>query len=144
MCFKWLLPLEAGYVEAEGIERTPNFKQEDIVSHVGIATGKLTYELKLTGDVFSCEFFLSAFFHVVCEFSDFGPYHVDFSRNGKFFLFGGEKGHLSILDWKRHKIVTEFQVFICDCRLSFPSGYFDNMFSNSGERNSERCHVSPQ
>lgn len=32
----WLLPTEAGTLEAEGIERTYNFKQEDIVKHVEV------------------------------------------------------------------------------------------------------------
>jgi U3 small nucleolar RNA-associated protein 7 len=41
---------------------------------------------------------------------DFGPYiGFDVTRNGKFILLGGRKGHLAMVDWKSKKLITEFQ-----------------------------------
>ncbi|CAI7857605.1 unnamed protein product [Closterium sp. NIES-54] len=46
---KWLLPSEAGYVEAEGVERTSNLTQADIVQHVGAGSRRAAFDLKLPG-----------------------------------------------------------------------------------------------
>ena len=40
---------------------------------------------------------------------DFGPYQLDITRNGKYLLLGGRKGHLAMLDWKSKNLVCEFQ-----------------------------------
>lgn len=41
--------------------------------------------------------------------TDFGPYvGLDVTRNGKYLLLGGKKGHLSIVDWKQKSLVLEF------------------------------------
>jgi U3 small nucleolar RNA-associated protein 7 len=40
--------------------------------------------------------------------SDFGPYTLDFSRNGKFLLLAGRKGHIAMMDWKRKNLLCEF------------------------------------
>ena len=40
---------------------------------------------------------------------DFGPYTLDITRNGKYLLLGGRKGHLAMLDWKSKNLVCEFQ-----------------------------------
>eukprot|EP00271_Cylindrocystis_brebissonii_P014424 TRINITY_DN35779_c0_g1_i1.p1 TRINITY_DN35779_c0_g1~~TRINITY_DN35779_c0_g1_i1.p1 ORF type:complete len:565 (+),score=178.30 TRINITY_DN35779_c0_g1_i1:273-1967(+) len=87
---KWLLPSEAGLLEAEGVERTPNFQQEAIVGAVGLASGRRAFDLKLPPEL--------------------GPYCLDYTRNGRFLLLGGQKGHLSLLDWQRHFPVLEIQV----------------------------------
>jgi len=37
-----------------------------------------------------------------------GPYKARFTRNGKFMLLAGRKGHLSLIDWKEKSSVCEF------------------------------------
>jgi U3 small nucleolar RNA-associated protein 7 len=42
--------------------------------------------------------------------TDFGPYNgLDVTRNGKYVLLGGRKGHLAMVEWKSKRLVTEFQ-----------------------------------
>ncbi|GJP41152.1 hypothetical protein CLOM_g832 [Closterium sp. NIES-68] len=86
---KWLLPSEAGYVEAEGVERTGNFSQADIVQHVGASSRRAAFDLKLT---------------------ELGPYKAAYSLNGRSLLLGGRKGHLAVVDWRRCNVTTEIQV----------------------------------
>lgn len=44
------------------------------------------------------------------ELKDYGPYGAfDVSRNGRFILLGGKKGHISELNLKRKELVCEFQ-----------------------------------
>ena len=41
---------------------------------------------------------------------DFGPYNgLDVTKNGKYILLGGRKGHLAMVEWKTKKLITEFQ-----------------------------------
>jgi len=40
--------------------------------------------------------------------NEFGPYNVDVTRNGKFLLLAGRKGHLAMLEWKNKNLVCEF------------------------------------
>eukprot|EP00798_Chlamydomonas_sp_ICE-L_P015753 gene15753-21876_t len=86
---EWLLPGEAGTLEAEGVERTYNFKQEDVVKHVASGAAKKAFDLALP---------------------DLGPYNIDFTRSGRYMLLGGRRGHLAIMDWQKAKMVTELQV----------------------------------
>ncbi|CAI5970713.1 unnamed protein product [Closterium sp. NIES-64] len=86
---KWLLPSEAGYVEAEGVERTSNVSQADIVQHVGAASRRAAFDLKLP---------------------ELGPYKAAYSLNGRSLLLGGRKGHLAVVDWRRCHVTTEIQV----------------------------------
>ena len=37
-----------------------------------------------------------------------GPYKARYSRNGKFLLLAGRKGHLAMVDWKEKAPVCEF------------------------------------
>jgi hypothetical protein len=46
--------------------------------------------------------------------ADLGPYHVDYNANGVFMLLGGRKGHLAMMDWKKSRLMMEFQVIICE------------------------------
>lgn len=39
-----------------------------------------------------------------------GPYHVDYTRNGRYLLMGGKKGHIAMMDWKEKSLITEFSV----------------------------------
>ncbi|CAI5521220.1 unnamed protein product [Closterium sp. Naga37s-1] len=86
---KWLLPSEAGYVEAEGVERTSNLSQADIVQHVGAGSRRAAFDLKLP---------------------ELGPYKAAYSLNGRSLLLGGRKGHLAVVDWRRCHVTSEIQV----------------------------------
>jgi U3 small nucleolar RNA-associated protein 7 len=33
---------------------------------------------------------------------------MDITRNGRYLLLGGKKGHIALLDWKEKELVTEF------------------------------------
>ncbi|GLI58833.1 hypothetical protein VaNZ11_000597 [Volvox africanus] len=86
---EWLLPATAGTLVAEGIERTWNFKQEDIVQAVDVTAARKAFDLSLP---------------------ELGPYKLNFTRNGRFMLLGGSLGHLAIMDWQRAHLVCEVQV----------------------------------
>ena len=41
--------------------------------------------------------------------NDFGPYNgLDITRNGKYILLGGKKGHVSVMNWKKKELKCEF------------------------------------
>ncbi|KAI9016933.1 WD40-repeat-containing domain protein [Gaertneriomyces semiglobifer] len=84
-----LLTTEAGYLEAEDMEKTWKFKQEQIKDASDISTGKKMFNLKL---------------------DDFGPYALDYTRNGTNMLIGGRKGHIATFDWKNGKLGCELHV----------------------------------
>mmetsp|Transcript_23671 Transcript_23671/g.39710 ORF Transcript_23671/g.39710 Transcript_23671/m.39710 type:complete len:538 (-) Transcript_23671:220-1833(-) len=86
---KWLLPAEAGNLEAEGMERTYRFKQEDLVKELDTISARKVFDLTL---------------------NELGPYNMTYTRNGKHMLLGGAKGHLAIMEWSRAHLVTEIQV----------------------------------
>ena len=85
----WLLPDEAGSIEAEGMERTWRFQQEDIVREVEVGATRKAFDISLP---------------------QLGPYRVDITRNGRHLLLGGRRGHLALLDWQRFHTVCEVQV----------------------------------
>lgn len=79
---------EAGCLEVEGeLEKTYRVKQDAIAQHVDLNTSRKIFELTL---------------------DQFGPYTTKYSRNGRHLLFGGQKGHLAIVDTLRLDIVREF------------------------------------
>jgi hypothetical protein len=57
---QWLLPAEAGFLEAEGVERTQNFRQEAILPHLDLTSQKKIFDLRLPGG-HSCSFQGSSF-----------------------------------------------------------------------------------
>lgn len=61
-----LLEETAGFIEPGDAERVYKFKQEDILQNVDLNTAKNAFDLQLT---------------------NFGPYSIDYSRNGRFFIF---------------------------------------------------------
>ena len=70
------------------MERTIKFKQEEIKEHLPTDNVHNIFNLEL----------------------EHGPYHVDYTRNGKHLLMGGRKGHICMMDWKNKELVTEFSV----------------------------------
>jgi hypothetical protein len=54
LCFvsQWLLPSEAGYLEAEDLEDTRHFSQEAIVKEVDITSARKAFDLQLPGSFF--------------------------------------------------------------------------------------------
>eukprot|EP00013_Stygamoeba_regulata_P001729 CAMPEP_0177638632 /NCGR_PEP_ID=MMETSP0447-20121125/5594_1 /TAXON_ID=0 /ORGANISM="Stygamoeba regulata, Strain BSH-02190019" /LENGTH=513 /DNA_ID=CAMNT_0019140611 /DNA_START=165 /DNA_END=1706 /DNA_ORIENTATION=+ len=84
-----LLTGDAGCLEAEGMESTFKFTQHQLRDIVEEQTQRKMFDLNL---------------------STFAPYRLDYTRNGRHMLLGGQKGHLALLDWGRNKIVTEFHV----------------------------------
>lgn len=79
---------EAGYLEADGLEKTYKFRQPAIKKAVDVSTAQKAFDLKL----------------------DFGSYKCDYTRNGRYLLLGGRKGHICSLDWKVGKLACEFHV----------------------------------
>jgi U3 small nucleolar RNA-associated protein 7 len=72
-----LLPSEAGIIESEGNEKTYKLRQEVLKNYVDLNTSKNMIDLQLP---------------------NFGPYRVDYTRNGRYLLFGGQRGHIAIMD----------------------------------------------
>ena len=75
-----LLENEAGLLEADGeLEKTYKVRQDEIKREIAIETAKKSFELKL---------------------NEFGPYVMDYTRNGRNLLLAGRKGHVSTMDWR--------------------------------------------
>jgi U3 small nucleolar RNA-associated protein 7 len=89
---EWLLPAEAGGLEAEGMERTWRFTQEEIAGAVEAGAARKAFDLQL---------------------DQLGPYCLDFSSSGRHMLLAGRKGHLAMLDWHRSRLICEVQVRLC-------------------------------
>ncbi len=114
---EWLLPAEAGYLEAEGeqrhrwwmrarcvsgvlltprgriaragVERTWNVKQSDLLGAVEAGAARKVLDLRLT---------------------ELGPYRVNFTRAGRHAVLAGARGHLAVVDWQAAQLVCEVQV----------------------------------
>jgi U3 small nucleolar RNA-associated protein 7 len=84
-----LLENDAGFLEAEGMERTYKFRQADIAAAVDVGVARKSFELTL---------------------DTYGPYRMDHSRNGRYTLLAGAKGHLAVVDWEGPRVSTEFHV----------------------------------
>lgn len=84
-----LLQEEQGFLEAEGMEKTFKFKQDEIAEAVDVSTTNKKFDLQL---------------------NEFGPYSIDYSRNGRKLLIGGKKGHVASIDWKLGTIDCELHL----------------------------------
>eukprot|EP00940_MAST-03C_sp_MAST-3C-sp2_P002347 g2347.t1 len=84
-----LLTEDAGYLEAEGRAKTQKFKQKDIRDAVDEQSSHNVFDLKL---------------------ETFGPYRVAYTRNGRFMLLSGEKGHTAMMDCQTFRTKTELHL----------------------------------
>ncbi|KAM6993447.1 WD repeat-containing protein 46, partial [Passerculus sandwichensis] len=73
-----LLPEEPGFLEVEPGEDSARISQREIADAVDIGSAAKHFELRL---------------------EQFGPYRLDYTRNGRFLLLGGLRGHVAALDW---------------------------------------------
>lgn len=85
-----LLPNTAGFISTTNIfEKTFKLRQSDILKQVDLNTQKNVIDLHLT---------------------NFGPYCANYSRNGRYLLFGGRKGHVAVLDCHKSSVGMELQL----------------------------------
>ncbi|KAJ8370890.1 hypothetical protein SKAU_G00109180 [Synaphobranchus kaupii] len=84
-----LLPEDAGCLEGDEDEDTCIILQEDIADAVDITSGAKYFNLSL---------------------SQFGPYRVDYTRNGRNLLLGGRRGHVACMDWQSKQLTCEMNV----------------------------------
>ncbi|ETV72413.1 hypothetical protein H257_12549 [Aphanomyces astaci] len=84
-----LLPEEAGVLTAEGMEKTFRFTQEQLAEHVDRNTAQKMFHLDLP---------------------TFGPYNIDYTKNGRNLILGGQKGHVAVFDTLRMNLSCEFHV----------------------------------
>ncbi|KAJ2379159.1 putative U3 small nucleolar RNA-associated protein 7 [Coemansia sp. RSA 2607] len=84
-----LLTQDAGFLEAEGLERTYKFTQAQLAENLDLASAGKIFDLKL---------------------ADFGPYSLRYSDNGRHLLLGGKRGHLASIDWRSGRLGCELHV----------------------------------
>lgn len=53
---------------------------------------------------------MAAFQHFELNLNQFGPYRIDYTRNGRHILLGGRKGHLAAFDWMTKDLTNETNV----------------------------------
>ena len=99
---QWLLPAEAGFLEAEGMERTYRFSQEALASSADATSSRKAFDLSLP---------------------ELGPYCLDYTPNGRHVLLGGRKGHLAVVDWAKPQLTTEIQVRRCRCAATVAAAW---------------------
>ena len=79
-----------GFLEPDQpLERTYKVRQSELRDHVDVETARKGFELKL---------------------GSLGPYISDFTRNGRWLLLAGRKGHVSTMDWSGGKLGCELQL----------------------------------
>ena len=85
-----LLEHDSGYLEPEGeLERTYKVRQEDLRPELAVETAKKAFDLKL---------------------DQFGPYKMDYTRNGRSLLLAGRKGHIATMEWRGANLGCELQL----------------------------------
>ncbi|KMZ72914.1 Small nucleolar ribonucleoprotein complex subunit [Zostera marina] len=86
---KWIMPSEGGYLETDGLEKTWQIKQEDILKEVDILSSRKAFDMILPV---------------------LGPYQINYTSSGRYMLVYGRKGHLAIIDMITMDLIKEFQV----------------------------------
>nr|XP_045621257.1 WD repeat-containing protein 46-like [Procambarus clarkii] len=84
-----LLTETSGELVAQEDSYTSHITQRDIKDAVDITSAAKSFDLKL---------------------NHFGPYKMQFTRNGRHLLLGGRKGHLAAMDWVTKKLHYEINV----------------------------------
>lgn len=85
-----LLENAPGFLEAEtDLERTYRVRQDEITGEAAVESSQKRFELKL---------------------DELGPYHCDFTRNGRELLLAGRKGHVASMDFREGKLGCEIQL----------------------------------
>lgn len=85
-----LLENAPGFLEPETeLERTYRVRQDDVAGEAAVETAQKRFELKL---------------------EDLGPYHCEYTRNGKELLLAGRKGHVATMDFREGKLGCELQL----------------------------------
>ncbi|XP_047060619.1 probable U3 small nucleolar RNA-associated protein 7 [Lolium rigidum] len=86
---KWFLPIEGGYLEPEGFEKTYRYDQQSIVQEVDISSSQKPFDMILPV---------------------LGPYTLEYTSNGRYMIVGGRKGHIAMMDMLNMDLIKEFQV----------------------------------
>lgn len=78
---------QSGYLEKEN--DLESITQHDIIESVDLFSAQKYFDLNL---------------------DKFGPYRLNYTRNGRHLLIGGSKGHVAAFDWQTKKLHCEINV----------------------------------
>lgn len=87
--FEVLNTEEAGFLETEEGEESWKIEQSEICKAVDITSASKHFELNL---------------------NQFGPYKIDYTRNGRHLLLGGKRGHVVAVEWMSKELMCEINV----------------------------------
>lgn len=79
--------LKSSFIEKD--DENEIVRQRDIVENVDLFSAQKYFELDL---------------------NKFGPYRINYTRNGRHLLVGGARGHVAAFDWQTKKLHCEINV----------------------------------